>query len=183
MSDFLIRKTLSDTPNAIRQREDRRNGKHAEQQRAYFRQYRRKNSEAMKEYGRNYRRTHRKRLRGRMNELIHASIESYITELVRRTRLASRSRMKACALTRALVLDLFEVQQGYCAITGIKMTHIFGNPRNISIDRIDNARGYEDGNIQLVCMAANFAKQDFSNAQMLEFFDFARRAQCRRKTT
>jgi len=33
-------------------------------------------------------------------------------------------------------------------------------PTNCSIDRIDSSRGYEVGNVQLVCRAANVAKSD-----------------------
>jgi hypothetical protein len=54
-------------------------------------------------------------------------------------------------------INLYEQQQGLCAITGIKMTHtkIPRHPYNISIDRIDNDRGYEIGNVRLLCLYIN----------------------------
>jgi hypothetical protein len=56
-------------------------------------------------------------------------------------------------------LDLYKKQEGRCALTGIPMTYIHGNdiPTNISIDRLDNDRGYEIGNVRLVLNTVNFA--------------------------
>jgi len=43
------------------------------------------------------------------------------------------------------LLNLYEKQQGKCAISGVSMTYIVGHGRvntNISIDRIDSSKGY-----------------------------------------
>jgi hypothetical protein len=53
---------------------------------------------------------------------------------------------------------LWEKQKGLCALTGIPMTYKFYEGRvntNLSVDRIDSAKGYSKDNVQLVCMAAN----------------------------
>ena len=56
---------------------------------------------------------------------------------------------------------LYESQNGLCAITSREMTYTQGQGKlhtNISIDRIDNDKGYEEGNIQLVCYIVNIMK-------------------------
>jgi hypothetical protein len=56
-------------------------------------------------------------------------------------------------------------QKGKCALTGWEMTMELGKgsiPTNCSIDRIDSCLGYEPGNVQLVCRAANVAKNNLS---------------------
>jgi len=58
--------------------------------------------------------------------------------------------------------NLFKKQNGRCGISGVKMTFIPGernrwNPFKVSIDRIDNNRGYTSDNIRLVCLAVNLA--------------------------
>ena len=50
----------------------------------------------------------------------------------------------------------------------------YGSPRALqmdkaSVDRIDNHKGYVPGNIQFVCMIANFAKNVFSESDLLMF--------------
>ena len=60
---------------------------------------------------------------------------------------------------------LYESQKGRCALSGVPMTHEVGKGRvytNISIDRIDPSRGYEEGNIQLVCVIVNIMKSGMS---------------------
>lgn len=61
------------------------------------------------------------------------------------------------------LLTLYELQKGLCAISGVEMTYICGQGNidtNISIDRINSALGYEEGNIQLVCRRVNMMKMD-----------------------
>lgn len=60
---------------------------------------------------------------------------------------------------------LWEKQQGLCALSGHPMTHVRGSGRvmtNVSIDRIDSYRGYEEDNIQLVCHIVNLMKQQLT---------------------
>jgi len=60
-------------------------------------------------------------------------------------------------------IGLWKSQQGKCAITKMPMTHEFKNLRSISVDRIDSAKGYIVGNIQLVCQWVNLAKGSHSD--------------------
>jgi len=61
------------------------------------------------------------------------------------------------------LMDLYDRQKGFCALSGIFMTYEAGAGRvntNISIDRIDSNVGYIRGNVQLVCDVVNRMKQD-----------------------
>ena len=61
------------------------------------------------------------------------------------------------------LLELLEQQQNKCAVSGIEMTFTKKTDgikvhTNLSIDRIDSSKGYEIGNIQLVCAIVNIMK-------------------------
>ena len=66
------------------------------------------------------------------------------------------------------LLKLYEFQKGRCAISNIEMTIGFGDsdyngiqhtkPYNISIDRLDNSKGYLKGNVILICTSVNMFK-------------------------
>ena len=62
------------------------------------------------------------------------------------------------------LLELWEKQQGKCALTNITMTHIKGQGRvntNVSVDRIDGSiKEYRKDNIQLVCYRINMMKHE-----------------------
>ncbi len=72
--------------------------------------------------------------------------------------------------------DLWESQQGKCAISGIQMVLPKNkgqkNPwstNSVSLDRIDSSKGYEKGNIQLVTIQVNIGKNNLSDAEFLRF--------------
>jgi hypothetical protein len=73
-------------------------------------------------------------------------------------------------ITVPFLVDLFERQDGRCALSGLPMlttTHIDErpddarcNPNKLSIDRIDSSRGYTEDNVQLVRWRLNSMKSD-----------------------
>lgn len=68
-----------------------------------------------------------------------------------------------------LLMELFEAQDGRCAVSGELMTHVIGSSRtwtNISIDRKDSTKGYEPGNVQLVCAAVNVMKNEMTDDEL-----------------
>jgi hypothetical protein len=76
---------------------------------------------------------------------------------------SARSRAKTAGtladLTAAQLEDLWEAQNGRCALTGIPMTFdAGGSETNASIDRINAGGPYTLDNIQLVCYRANWMK-------------------------
>lgn len=67
------------------------------------------------------------------------------------------------------LMALYEAQGGRCAVTGLKLTHKKGNGRcwtNASIDRIENTKGYEPGNVRLVCVAVNLIRHEMTDDEM-----------------
>lgn len=68
------------------------------------------------------------------------------------------------------VISIYRSQNGLCALSGEKMTHIRGHGHldtNISIDRIDSSKDYVEGNIQLVCTAVNLMKSRLSQEDFI----------------
>lgn len=68
------------------------------------------------------------------------------------------------------LLELYDRQQGLCALSGIKLTLATGkmSPTSLSVDRIDNSKGYIPGNVRLVCVAINAFKSTMSDEEMLK---------------
>lgn len=63
------------------------------------------------------------------------------------------------------LMDLWNKQEGKCAISNIPMTYVLydgHNNTNVSIDRIDSLKGYTKSNIQLVCCIINKMKLDMT---------------------
>lgn len=73
-------------------------------------------------------------------------------------------------LTTEFLKELWEKQDGKCAITKLPMTFINDEGRtytNVSIDQIEPNGGYTKENVQLVCMAVNQLKSDFTMNEVL----------------
>lgn len=91
----------------------------------------------------------------------------------------SRANAKARGLEHSISIedlrDLACRSGGRCALTGIKFEYGLAKevkglstrrkrPWAPSIDRIDSAQGYAIGNVRLVCVAVNIARQDFPDS-------------------
>lgn len=79
-------------------------------------------------------------------------------------------------LTAAYLQALWESQGGICPFSGqlMRLTHntrgfAKKDPGNASLDRIDGSRGYVQGNVRFVSLMANYARNDFTDEQLLEF--------------
>jgi hypothetical protein len=75
-------------------------------------------------------------------------------------------------LSLKFLKNLYNSQDGKCALSGIKMTaklHSGKVNTNISIDRIDSNLGYSENNVQLVCYIVNMMK---SNLPMETFISY-----------
>jgi len=91
-------------------------------------------------------------------------------------RLGSKWRKAIWAmseLTADMLIELWELQGGKCAVTGVPMTHVRGKGylimTNVSVDRIDNTRGYARDNIRLVCRAVNCMKSNMTDDELLQW--------------
>ena len=71
--------------------------------------------------------------------------------------------------------EIWDSQQGICPLTGWKLElptqskqyrlHI----KTASLDRIDNSKGYILGNVRFVSVMFNFARNNFSDEDVIEF--------------
>lgn len=86
-------------------------------------------------------------------------------------KLRAKSKNIYFDITKEDLLNLWDKQNGKCALTGLDMTYDRYKGRiytNVSVDRIDSSKGYTKDNIQLVCMAANQAKSDLTDEELYE---------------
>ena len=97
------------------------------------------------------------------------------TQNQKRMRCAKREKSDQTAATLKV---LWDKQGGWCPLTGWKMILPRGTVgkwpagnrlKRASIDRIDNDKGYVTGNIRLVCVIANYARNRFSDYELLSF--------------
>jgi hypothetical protein len=96
----------------------------------------------------------------------HSSYKNYISTLLNH----SSKRKKDYNIDIQYLLNIYELQNGLCNISGVEMTYKHGSvSTNISIDRIDSDKGYIKGNIQLVCYIVNIMKNKFSVNDFLYF--------------
>lgn len=67
--------------------------------------------------------------------------------------------------------ELYDQQEGLCALSGVRMTWAGGSarPTSVSVDRIDPAKGYIKGNVRIVCMAVNAFRSTMNDEQLLKF--------------
>ena len=143
----------------------------------YNRDYRDKNWDKMAEQHRASYQLNKKQRQTAVRAAYQRSPEAFIRSLYHtlvrpsRKRFMRKTKHNSAAgaelltniqITREFLIDLYHKQDGKCAITGIEMCHIFGNPRTISIDRIDSNQGYVEGNVHLVCQWVNLAKSKYS---------------------
>ena len=76
-------------------------------------------------------------------------------------------------ITREDLHKIYDKQKGICAYSGVKMTNIKDGTgyhlTNVSIDRIDNTKGYVKGNISLVCLACNMMKYTLELEELVDW--------------
>lgn len=92
-------------------------------------------------------------------------------------RKRAKSKGKECDLTLEYLEELYYSQQGeMCAITGLKMklpsktnTNYEGKDiYHASLDRIDNSKGYIQGNVQFTLLGINYMRNTFDVKDVVE---------------
>lgn len=91
------------------------------------------------------------------------------TLLFEGTRCSAKARNLRFALTKQDVFNLVITANGKCMLTDIPFSDekAVGAKKRLwrpSIDRIDSSRGYEVGNVRLICVVANFALSNHGDA-------------------
>ncbi len=115
---------------------------------------------------------------------------SYLRDIVRRDeyspfrnylkvmRKSAKHRKHECSVTLADLKELWEKQQGICPYTGWNLVQLpsttdYQNAKltidRASVDRIDSSLGYIPENIQFVAVIANFAKNIFTEQDLIKF--------------
>lgn len=90
---------------------------------------------------------------------------------------STKTKRYTCNITVEFLKDLWEKQKGICPITGWNLilpkdNHYMWDekvPNNASLDRIDNSKGYIEGNVRFIAFIANMARNEFSDDQVIEF--------------
>ena len=86
----------------------------------------------------------------------------------------AKKRMFDCNITAEDIFQMYDDQDGKCAITGFDMTlgssdDLIEKQYAASPDRIDNERGYTTDNVWLVTARANSLKSDMTIEELLEW--------------
>ena len=95
--------------------------------------------------------------------------KTFLAKCLNVTRKNDRKVNREFNIDIKYLLELWELQGGKCAVTGIQMTYKFRDLRAVSIDRIDSTKGHIKGNIQLVCQFYNLGKKDHPDDQARSF--------------
>jgi hypothetical protein len=100
---------------------------------------------------------------------------AFITYLCTEIRLRNKTRQAQRASPAFIdhCIGLYKVQGGRCAVTGIalRIETTWRDPKNVSIDRVDNERGYVPGNVRLVTQWANNAMGSWGLDTMLDVME------------
>lgn len=97
-----------------------------------------------------------------------SALYCHVADTVKRR--CKKNKME-CEITGPMVRQMWETQNGVCALTGVVMKYVpagagnftMNNPFGLSVDRINPLKGYVSGNMRLVCFWANNAKYTFGD--------------------
>lgn len=86
----------------------------------------------------------------------------------------ARKKKFDCDITQEDIFQIYDDQDGKCALTGFDMTlgsseDRFEKQYAASPDRIDNERGYTLDNVWLVAARANSIKSDMTIEELIEW--------------
>lgn len=98
----------------------------------------------------------------------YSSFEGRVTTFLRTCKHSALKRNNEFSLTRKMLLDMWEKQDGICVYTGIEMTTQPNFPYSVSVERINSNVGYTKENTVLVCNAINKMKTDLDPVLFFE---------------
>jgi hypothetical protein len=107
----------------------------------------------------------------RSYEKARTDLKRWFSKGLTTTRGYCKRKGDAFDLTADYLVELFNSQNGLCALTGRVM--LYGSEGvqrdSVSIDRIDHEGGYVIGNVRLVTYQANAARNRFSDDELFAF--------------
>ena len=110
-------------------------------------------------------------VKSRCRDCEHARVRKLYKDTPRSTLRAvirgARARGTLCNLQVRDLMELWDKQEGKCALSGVVMTYRQGRLllTSVSVDRIVARKGYVKGNVRLVCMAVNALRGSASDME------------------
>lgn len=102
------------------------------------------------------------------DEWLYKNINALLHKKMHQARYNAARRGKEFSITIEDLISLAKSQHNLCALSKVKMAHCRTNKwANVSIDRIDNNKGYTPDNIRLVCAAVNSMRNRMSDEELL----------------
>lgn len=103
-----------------------------------------------------------------------------ITKIFNDAKQNAKKRGINFQITKEDIEELFKKQNGKCAITEVQLTYSYMTERqegdshiinktNMSIDRINNSKGYTKNNIHLICAVVNRIKHEMNLFELMFF--------------
>lgn len=95
----------------------------------------------------------------------------YLTKLIYRAKIRKDER-NIKVITPDHMLHVLHMQGGICPLTGLTLTFTAGSGfvfTNASLDRIDQTKGYIQGNVRLVTLWANYARNSLTDEDFFYF--------------
>ncbi len=74
-----------------------------------------------------------------------------------------------CNLTKEFLIDLYHKQDGKCYYSGRALGFMKGDRDNLSVDRIDSLKGYEQTNVVLCCAIINVMKNSLTTEDLINY--------------
>lgn len=112
----------------------------------------------------------------RLNRKHQYNFNNFIYSILRRSmKKKNTGFMYEVNIDHKYLMDLIEQQDYKCALTGIKLTHIFRSLTSASLDRIDSNIGYLKGNVQFVCKGINLMKSYHTQEEAIEFINLIKK--------
>lgn len=128
--------------------------------------------EARKRYVANNQQFVKERSRVSFLKVKAKNLEEYpLKLLVINTKCRARRRKQSFEISHEFVEALWVKQEGKCYYTGISMELSYAkkSPYQVSIDRRDSTIGYTEDNSILCCLSINYAKNSFTEQQLIDF--------------
>jgi hypothetical protein len=99
---------------------------------------------------------------------------TYLLQLLSHARRRSRKKNLEYNLNLDFAKALLKKQQGVCSVSGQPLTLLADGKKgqklsNLSLDRIDNSRGYTRDNVRFVCWVVNIMRHNQRDDQLLSW--------------
>lgn len=130
-----------------------------------------KNPEKVKSYKRNWYAKNKERSKLQKEDWLKTT-RGCLSKKMGHLKRQKRNKQLEFKITLDDLVDLWELQDGRCAISNYPMEASFNSLFSVSVDRINSSMGYTKENIQLVCQAINFAKNHYTNEEMIRFWEY-----------